>query len=125
MDIREGAKAEGRPLPVSFDRVTHAELQKDLVQHYEVTRKQELSDVYGRLKPLEEFFGGYRAVNIGPPQLSAYAAQRQEEGVSNATINRELSVLRKMLRLAYYNKKPVRVPRFELLQESPARSGFF
>jgi hypothetical protein len=50
-------------------------------------------------------------------------AQRQKEGVANGTINRELAVLSKMLRLAYENGKLLRLPVVKKLKEAPPRSG--
>jgi len=35
---------------------------------------------------------------------------RQEAGASNGTVNRELAVLKRMLRLAYENGKVLRLP---------------
>ncbi len=51
--------------------------------------------------------------------------KRQEEGASNATINRELAVLGRMLRLAYENAKLARLPLIRKLKEAAPRQGFF
>jgi integrase len=45
--------------------------------------------------------------------------------LSNGTINRELALLGKALRLAEERGQMLRVPRIHLLQESAPRSGFF
>ncbi len=50
---------------------------------------------------------------------------RQEEGASNATINRDLAVFRRMLRLAYESGKLLRMPPIKQLKENPPRQGFF
>jgi hypothetical protein len=52
-------------------------------------------------------------------------AKRQEAGKSNGTINRELSILGKMLRLAYEHGKLLRVPVIRLRKEAAPRKGFF
>src|SRR5207253_3504479 len=49
-------------------------------------------------------------VAADPPAMAAYVERRQREGAANGTINRELGVLSKVLRLAYENGKLVRVP---------------
>ncbi len=90
-----------------------------------------MKEVEGRLAHLDKFFRGYRAVSIGPTQVTAYVAKRQEEvtrrkqPTSNRTINIELSLLKRMLRLAHENGKLLRVPPIKMLKEAPPRSGFF
>lgn len=54
----------------------------------------------GRLRHLGAFFTGWRVENITPDQITAYIVKRQGEGAANGTINRELGVLGRMLRLA-------------------------
>ena len=51
-------------------------------------------------------------------------AHRQAEGVANGTINRELAVLTKMLRLAAEHNKLLRLPVIRKLREAAPRSGF-
>lgn len=122
---REGAKAKGEPVPVRFDKVTYTDLEADLLDHYRVSGKRNLKDAEGRVQPLTAFFQRYRAAAIRPPAITAYAKHRQAAGLANATINRELSILRKMLRLAVRNGKVHAVPHVDMLQEPPARQGFF
>ena len=50
---------------------------------------------------------------------------RQTEGVATGTINRELAVLGRMLKLAYENGKLLRVPILHKLKEAAPRAGFF
>jgi hypothetical protein len=46
-------------------------------------------------------------------------------GAANGTLNRELAILSRMLRLAYENGKLLRVPVIRKLKEADPRSGFF
>ncbi len=57
--------------------------------------------------------------------VTAYVAQRQIEGAANATINRELSALKRMYSLAVAAEKIHRAPRITKLQEHNVRQGFF
>ena len=57
--------------------------------------------------------------------VTSYVAQRQEQGASNVTINRELATLRPMMRLAYKHGKAGRLLLTERPKESDPRSGFF
>ncbi len=124
LEIREGDRAKGLPVSLRIDRIMYQDLRADLIDHYKTTGRRKLSDAEGRLRPLDQFFGRYRAAGIGPTQLTAYIKQRQGQGLANSSINRELSVLRKMLRLAWKNNKLHRCPSFEMLREPPARKGF-
>jgi integrase len=87
--------------------------------------------VDARLVYLEQFFGNRRAVSITPALLTDYVASRQASKTragaapSNRTINIELAILKRMLRLAYKHNKVLRVPPFDMLKEAPAREGFF
>ena len=51
--------------------------------------------------------------------------ERRTHEAANGTINRELTVLGRMLRLAYENGKLVRMPVIRKLSEAPRRQGFF
>jgi hypothetical protein len=81
-----------------LDRVTYAEAAAALRTHYEVTGSQDLAEADGRLSHLDASFVPYRLVEITPQAGEAYVATRQ---ASNGTINRELAVLGRMLRLAH------------------------
>jgi integrase len=84
-----------------------------------------LEEAEYRLKHLDNFFVGQRIAAINPARITAYMAKRQEEGAANATINRELETLGKMLKLAYENNKLMRLPIIHKLAANPPRNGFF
>lgn len=116
-----------------LDRVTYDEARDDLRRFYETYKTRSLDEANARLKHLDAFFGGRRLVTIGQDTVTAYAAARQapniidEEtlpGAANGTINRELSTLSKMLRLAYEHGKLQRPPIVKKLREADARAGF-
>jgi len=54
-----------------------------------------------------------------------FIAARQEEGASAASINRELSVIKRCFSLGVENGKVINPPKFGLLPEYNARTGFF
>jgi hypothetical protein len=78
-----------------------------------------------RLKPLDAFLAGKRIATIGSVDITAYIAKRQGEGASNSTINRDLAVLNRMMRLAYEHNKLLRPPVIHKLKEGASRQGFF
>jgi integrase len=75
---------------------------------------------------LEPFFGQCRAADIGTDLLHEYVEARMKEGTQNATINREVAVLRGMLRLGFFAKpqKVTSLPNFPRLKENNVRRGF-
>lgn len=78
-----------------------------------------------RLKHLDGFFAYQRIATINPAKITAYVVNRQKDGAANATINRELETLGKMLKLAYENNKLMRLPIIHKLAANPPRQGFF
>jgi len=122
---REGRVAVGQPILPRADRVRYDEATKDLRQHYETTGERNLEEVGWRLDHLDAFFAGRRLVTIGPAEATAYVAKRQGQKASNGTINRELAVLNRMLKIAYENGKLLRLPVIRKLKEAAPRQGFF
>jgi integrase len=121
---REGAAATGQPILPRVDRVRYDELAADLRSHYETTGCRNLEEADGRFAHLKAFFAGRRVVTIGQAEATAYVAQRQTQGASNGTINRELAVLIRMLRLGCELGKVLRLPVIRKLKESGPRQGF-
>jgi len=75
---------------------------------------------------LKGFFGGMAAKSVGTNTLSWYIEIRRGEKASNATINRELSLLQRSFMLGY-EAEPRKVAgplRFHRLAESKPRQGF-
>jgi integrase len=125
LKAREGRVATGQPILPRVDRIRYEEVAKDLRQHYQTTGCRNLEEAEGRLKHLDLFFAGRRIAGIGQAEATDYALKRQGESASNATINRELAVLVRMLRLAYEGGKLVRLPVIRKLKEAAPRHGFF
>ena len=80
---------------------SYDEVAADLRRHYETTGERGLDEANDRFKPLARFFHGRRVVNVDGTLASVYVQQRQKSGVANGTINRELAMLIRMLRLAH------------------------
>jgi integrase len=56
--------------------------------------------------------------------LYEFIEKRQNEGAKNATINRNLSLLRRMMNLAWREGKLAQTPYFPMLKEDNVRKGF-
>jgi integrase len=122
---REGRMAMGQPMLRRADRIPYDEVARDLRQYYQTTGSRHLGEAEYRLKHLDAFFAGRRVATIGPAEITDYVAMRQRAGASNSTINRDLAVLNRMLRLAYEQNKLLRPPLIHKLKECPPRQGFF
>jgi len=122
---REGKVATGQPVIPRLNRIVYEEAAADLRTHYQTTGERDLKEAEGRLAHLDAFFRTKRIAAIGPADVTRYIAARQAEGASNGTINRDLAVLGRMLKLAYENGKLMRLPLIQKLKEAAPRAGFF
>jgi integrase len=72
------------------------------------------------------FFGRQiKVIALTPTWIDEYIQARLTESAQNATINRELSCLKRALRLGHRQGKVAIVPPISLLKESNVRTGFF
>jgi integrase len=125
LKAREGRVALGQPMLPRVDRILYEEAAADLRRYYETTGCRDLAEADGRLAHLNLFFTGRRLAAIGQAEATDYVLKRQGSGAANGTINRELAVLGRMLRLAYKHGKLLRLPVIDKLKESGPRQGFF
>ena len=105
--------------------MTYDELRTDLVEHYQATGGRDLEEAGWRLKHLDRAFRGARANLISAGAITRYIVQRQGEQAANGTINREVAVLLRMLRLGLERGKVARVPIVHKPKEAAPRAGFF
>jgi len=63
-------------------------------------RGRSLLTLRERAKPLKAFFGDTKLSSLSPDAILAYRAARKHNGVANATFNRELDLLRGVLKRA-------------------------
>ena len=115
----------GAPVLPNLARVTYDDAAKALKEHYKVTGERDATEAGYRLAHLDRYFKGRRLASISGRDSEQYALRRQGQGASNGTINRELAVLGRMLKLAYEHDRLARMPVLRKLEESAPRQGFF
>ncbi len=151
---REGAIADGIPVTAKINRFRFEEAATDLITEYKVNGRKSLDELERRIeKHLTPFFGGRRMSSITTSDVRTFTAERQSAtevvkkpytirrkdgttitvaeqrrastGASNAEINRELTILKRMFRLAMQAGKLLHQPYIPLLEERNTRKGFF
>lgn len=110
----------GGPTPSELKKVPFSALAKLLRDAYKDNR----SNVEYPLAHLEDFFGGWKVPHINAAAIDQYKAKRRKAGAARATIDRELSALRRAFNLAERRNLVVRVPNVELYDPDNAREGF-
>jgi integrase len=72
------------------------------------------------------FFGPIRAAQFGTNKVKTYITKRKAAEAANATINRELAIVRRAFTLAFEHDPPkvARVPHIPSLEEDNVRTGF-
>jgi integrase len=151
--LREGDVERGLPVSPRIARLRFDEAAADVLNDYRINRKRTLPDVETRLRlHLMPFFSGRRLSTITTADVREYVAQRQAETVmvrrghdvknrdgtlrhvpeqrrtiarvSNAEINRELTLLKRVFVLALQAGKLLHRPHIPMLQEHNVRVGF-
>jgi hypothetical protein len=97
--LREGQVAEGKFPGLQVDRIRFEELVEDFKTDYRMNGRKSLSRATRSIGHLQGFFERMRVVDITSGRIKEYVVLRQEQKAANATINRELSALKRMFSL--------------------------
>jgi len=108
-----------------LDKIHVNKLLTTMETAYRRNNGRSLPSYLSHLKPIREFFGDMRAVDVDASGIDRYIDNRIYDGRANATINRELDKLRRAFSLAGERGElsvTLYVPK---LKEAGARQGFF
>jgi integrase len=151
---KEGDGSRGLPVTPQVGKLWFDDAAKDLINDYKINRKKSIDEVARRIeKHLRPHFGNRRMAAIKTADVREFIVKRQSEttittkarditlkdgtvrripertraidGVSNAEINRELTILKRMFTLAVQSGKLLYRPHIPLLKEDNTRTGFF
>jgi integrase len=153
LTARLGDVQRGLPVTPDVGKVTFDAAAEDLLNDYRTNGKRSLAVVARRIgKHLRPFFNGLRRMaSISTPDVRTYILQRQTANsvlvhrartvvlpdgteqqlleerrpASDAEINRELALLKRMFNLAIQAGKLLHKPYVPMLREDNVRTGFF
>lgn len=109
------------------ERVRTSALLQLVVEDYRLHDRADLQEAEQRIdRLLKPRFGHLPASSFSSKAVIQYVQTRQSEGRKNATINRELALLRRAFRLGYEHDPQLvfRVPVIKALKEDNVREGF-
>lgn len=116
---RESAVAKGANITAGIGRRPFTECLDDVLRDQQVNERRDLRHTQGRIENhLKPFFEGLRVGEVTTAIVRRYTAERKDAEAKPATLNRELAIIRRALRLAARNGDVLTMPHVELLDES-------
>ena len=112
---------------VTPDKATIDDLCALVISDYKIRRLRDLKTVEWRYKAhIKKLLGSQKAARFGIHQVRAYIETRRRDEASDATINRELAIIRRGFTLGRQEDPPLirRMPHIPSLEEDNARQGF-
>ncbi len=121
---REGQIAEGKTPGIIYDKVIWDELAEGYLRDYRLNKRKSMEKAERCIKHLRKHFEGMRVTDIDTDKIGKFTEARLKEGAKNATVNRELAAMKRLLNLGKRAGKVSVVPYIPMLAEHNVREGF-
>jgi integrase len=123
---RLGEIATGRYLGIVADQATIGDLIDLVIEDYKFRKLRSVSVVEWRANAHLEHLRKLPAMRFNASEVKRYVAGRRAEGAGDATINRELAIIRRGFTLGKQGDPPLvaSVPYIPKLEEDNVRQGF-
>jgi integrase len=131
LKMREGDVGSGKLTKASHG-LLFGELLDDVATDYKINNRRSIDDLEARMPRVKAYYGERKPLSINKADIAAYVSKRQQEPghfkgkmTANASINRELAIIRRAFNLAIENGKLATMPKIKTLKENNIRKGFF
>ena len=123
---KEANATKGRITKSVERKVLFSELAELVKKDYELNGYRSAKDIELRHRlHILPYFGKMKAMRISETDIDNYILHRRNEGAGNATINRELSTMKRAFSLGIQKRIVSDKPHISLLEEDNVRQGFF
>ena len=124
---RQGEVVTGAFAGLAPERIRISQLLDDELDDFKLNERKSYAAVECAIRlHLKPFFGDVRAAEFSTTLVKTYKTKRKNEEASNASINRELTMLKRAFNLGYQAEPPLvnKVPHIQRLPEKNVRTGF-
>jgi integrase len=124
---RQGELVTGAFAGLAPERIRISQLLDDELDDMKLNERRSYKAVECAIRlHLRPFLGDVRAADFSTTLVKNYKTRRQSERASNASINRELTMLKRAFNLGYRADPPLvtKVPHIQRLPERNVRTGF-
>lgn len=118
-------KARGEFVPAETEVLLVETLLDRYLEDAKERGKRSVASMRCRIELLKSALGSFRALDLRLDDVQRYRQERLSAGISKATIDREVEILRAAFRLAYHRETLPKVPYFPFYNVDNVKMRFF